>query len=570
VQDLEESLLLEPERSDLMQQCARAQSDFAEHKRLQDLQADGAAAAAGAPSAKEQLAACKDMEASVRAFASVDIASSNTADKENSGSFPAGIGRLPQRHDSSKTARKLNSAAAALCAKMKGSSDMRMYFRACGGLTAAANQLHKAVSCASASAAIAPCAELLTEACQLDSNARAISGCSMPKGDAYAGTSGGAARLQSICCTCSTSAEVAVLLQTLSTEAGARVNVAKALCSAHRPGESTGVLVQLLHSAVGMPDLHRAVVLSLLGNCATVPAFQKAFAKNNAQTSCTLAVLSLLQQESNPAALERVALLIGNLAANASLRKALPEAGGFGTELVARAAQMQQSGARGAPAALQACLSCLYTLALEGPIRQQLAADEWYLLLSHLLPATCAIESAVALSAVNIVSRFASAEESYAGMAQHGLLPRLLSVAVESRHTLLQSESQGDAIKVISAVVRAWAAWGGAGHTELLRQNAALQLLVWACSASAISDNCAGNAALCLSYVADAKCESPAACGPGTAMPLTKWSLSLSGAPDNLDGVLVSHPHACKFVHLCKIRARRLDDVCAAAGALQS
>ena len=64
----------------------------------------------------------------------------------------------------------------------------------------------------------------------------------------------------------------------------------------------------------------------------------------------------------------------------------------------------------------------------------------------------------------------------------------------------------GAAVRVIDAVVRALATWGKDGHVEELRGVAVLQLLVWCCSTSAVADNCAGNAALCVAYVADERC----------------------------------------------------------------
>ena len=73
-----------------------------------------------------------------------------------------------------------------------------------------------------------------------------------------------------------------------------------------------------------------------------------------AETSdCAPALVGMLQSEANPATLERVAMLIGNIAASASLRRALAGIGMVGGVLGGRARQeMQQSDAHGSGAAL--------------------------------------------------------------------------------------------------------------------------------------------------------------------------------------------------------------------------
>jgi hypothetical protein len=515
MQDMEEALLLDPENSDVIRQFQRAKTDFAEHKQLQALLPGKSSTTS---CYQEHLEICKDIEARVRTLARLDMARVSTGgDKDIEPIDPAGLGALPQRASTSVDLRiaKVVKAVEALQLKVGGSDGMRVYFRACGGLAVTAVQLHAATRNPLCTAAVAPCAVLLNEACQLDSNVRVVAGCGLGNGasnssaaSAFAISLAPAELLQTLCCTCTQFIDVAVVLHTITTEEDARTMVADVLRSAKHPGSTQTTLACILHGAAALPATHRAVMFSLLSNCATVPSFQRALVGIAEAENCASVFCCMLQHEENPGILGRAASLVANVAASVTLRRQLAELGGVGTTLLARATEMQRSNAAGSSAALQACLSCLYNLALEGPIKAELVADAWFSLLADLLPAHGCKQTEAGICALGLVARGAQTAGAYEGMARCNLIDRVLVAALEAFKAIStgSEDSKGSAARIVDAAVRSMAVWGSAGHTEALRQDHLLHLLVWASSSMQMGDACAGNAALCLGYVADERC----------------------------------------------------------------
>ena len=130
LQDLEEALMIDPARADVKQQCVRAKADLAEHKRLHEMNGNGAEPAT--QTAKAQLDACKALEATVRALAAVSLSdTSQTAQSagegdgaENQIDGPAGLSALPARSlPIAGTCAKLTSLATKLQARIRGNDD---------------------------------------------------------------------------------------------------------------------------------------------------------------------------------------------------------------------------------------------------------------------------------------------------------------------------------------------------------------------------------------------------------------------------------------------------------------
>ena len=508
MQDLEEALLLDPEGSDVMQQCTRAKRDLSEHKRMRELQ-DGQQGDTPQQCA-DKVKACQDMERHVRDFASCQLAnnaaSPDTKGKENSSKNPAGLGFLPQRQP--KTKRSTASLANALRQQVQESNDMRMYFRACGGLSAAVQQLHCSLRANGTAESVSACAKLLSEACQLESNTRALAGCSAATAsNGAAGPSTAAVprdRLSVWCAASLQHVELAVLLQVLSTEAEARKALADALRHPSSAKLQTLPLQDLVTGLPALADVHFAVQASFLANCSTEPGIQNAHAVTDANT-CAAALVQSLQQAKSAATLERVALLIGNMASNITMRRALASSDSVSALLVERCLEMRQVGNADAASALQACLMCLYNMSLDDAVKSQLVSQPWADVLARLLPPDGRMKNG-SVTALSVVARSASARGAYQMLEAASLVPRVLAAAQHAYAHLPEDGGNATAVKVLDATVRAWAAWGSAGFTEALRSEAALQLLVWACSAGSMSDTSAGNAALCISFIADQRC----------------------------------------------------------------
>lgn len=498
-----------------MRQHARAQQELAEQERLQKLNAGPMGATGGA--AHEQLRVCKDIEACSRTLAEARLPA--PASSTDSAAAPAGMQPLRARRTKQRDepAAAVVAAAEAIRTHMVASDDMRAYVRACGGLTATMQQLQAAMRQSEPDEGVLmACCELLTEACQIDTNARHVAGCAAGKA---APTGGSApALLPSLCALAHRHRCVAALLHTLAVEADARGAVASAWASNGAALRATVTSLPALHGA------HRATLLALLANCASAKALQAALAEAFSAPGGETALLQLLQSDVDAASLQRVASLMTNAAASVAVRKQLAASQQASPTLVARAQQMLVLGTAAAADAALSCLQCLHNLALEGSVREQLADAEWLAVLQKLLPApdAAAEPSESALVALATAARAASCPATYAALQQGGVVQRMLAMAAHAREALQAAGGPGQQhLRVLDAVVRALAAWGGQGHMEELRSAALLDTLVWACSAACIADSCAGNAALCVGYVADERCAAHvltmrALCQPGS------------------------------------------------------
>ena len=487
----------------MVRQHARAKQELAEHEQLQKLSAEPDPDAGTA--AKEQLHACKEIESHSRTLAGTRL--SSAAASNGGPNSPAGV--RPLRAQRSKAHDGPNAAvlasAQSLCAQIKGSDQLRAYFRACGGLAAATKQLQTA-ACQSESyeSVLAACCQLLTEACSIDTNARHVAGCATGKSAPAAASA--SALLPALCALAHKHSCVAELLHAIALETDARAAVAGAWAGG--ADGSTG----LAAAVSALPTLtapHRAQLMALLTNCASVRPFQAALAAALSAPGSEAALLQLLQSDSHPASLQRTAALMTNAAASVAVRKQLAASPATAATLVARALQMLELDTAAAAGAALACLECLHNLTLEINVRAQLVCAEWHAVLSKLLPAPGApaeLDKAAQV-ALATAARSASCPDAYAALQQAGIVQRIIAVAICTCEALQAAElASQEHIRVLDAAVRALASWGGQGHIENLRATALLRILVWACSAPCIADSCAGNAALCVGFVADERC----------------------------------------------------------------
>lgn len=546
VQDMESALLLDPEEASVIRQFQRAKADLLEHKRLRALHSSEQPEDAGATT-RGQLVACKRMEKCVRSLATVSMAhQSSSPSSAVSSSNPVGLGTvLPQRPALPAKGTPLLDELLAL---VRESDDARLYFRACGGLAATAAQLHASMDKATENGtSVSPLAALLNEACQLDSNLRTVAGCNITPAAspgnaptaAASPTVPASALLASLCASSTSSIDVAALLHTISTEKDARSQLASAFGPGQAPTTGSSVLTSMLRDTKAIPGPHRALVLAVLSNCATVPVFQQTLIQVAEVENCATLFAAMLDAEQEPATLGHAASLLANVATSITLRKQLAASDTIVSLLVARASAMQTSGKPGSTAALQACLSCLYNLALEPSVKQELLSDAWLDLLGLLLPEGVTSFSEAAVCALGIVARSASAEGMYDNMVSKRLVARVALLG-ERAHTECSSGKSADsagAARILESAVRALAVWGGQGYSDELREDAMLRLLVWVCSSGDVVDTCAGNAALCISYVADDRCATGCSRWPAVQTQscfVEPWQL---------------HPHASASIH---------------------
>lgn len=501
VQDLERALLTDPESSEVLRQHNRVQQDLAEERRLQALKPEPGSSADAPADIKAQLEACRVIEGLTRILVDTTLPCIS-AGKENQASVPAGLGPLPNRGTNGKlhSEAAITKAATEAKSKIAGSDDLRAYLRSCGGLTAAMSQVQAASQAPEERAAIlTSCTELLNEACQIDTNARHVAGCTPERNTPSAGKSP-TAFLAALCSLCSKHFSVTVLLHTLSTEAEARAAVAAAFT------RSSGfALAEAVRSLPGLEITHRAILLSLLSNCAAVRAFQTALSAAMHSEQCESVLVDMLKAETNPAALERVAALVTNAASSAAIRRALGMQGSVGTLLVARTSEMLSQGQ---PDAALACLQCIYNLALESGVQTELVCKEWLAVLEWVMGDESISQlNDMGVCALFITARAASHNGMYSLLQAGGVVGRIAALALDAKlnieQQLAKEAGSHKALKVLDASVRALTAWACMGQTEALLPKAMLQLLIWTCSAAPVGDSCAGNAALCLSHLAD-------------------------------------------------------------------
>jgi hypothetical protein len=507
IQDLERALLTSPESSEVIRQHNRVQQELAEERRMQELSKVPSSSVNAHTDAKAKLEACRDIEGLSRTLANV-VLPCTAAEKENQACKPTGIGPLPGRstggkHSPGAAIAAFTKAAKEAKTKIAVADDMKAYFRSCGGLASAMNQLLAAAQASEEhSTVLTSCSELINEACQIDTNARYVAGCAVCKTASTVKST--AALLAALCSLCSKHYEVAVLLHTLSTETEARLEIAAAFT-----GCSGVAVVEALRSLPSITATHRAILLSLLSACATAKSFQAVLSVAMRSEHCETILLDVLKTETNPMALEQVAALVTNAALSAAIRRSLGSQGVVGKLLVARTSEMLSQ--KQFEAALS-CLKCMFNLVLEDQVRTELVCQQWLAVLKQVIGDEDSISelNEMGLCALSVTARAASATGMHDLLQAGGVVPRIAMLAVNAR-ALLEQQPAGQgtshkALKVLDASVRALTTWACSGHTEELRSKAMLQLLIWTCSEPSIRDGCAGNAALCLSYLADERC----------------------------------------------------------------
>lgn len=518
MQALESALLLAPDDLDVVQQVERAQRACNERHKIQTLQAN-----------KSDMPALLEVEAAACELAAVKVGSTNLLPQ-----YPRSAAGLPRMQPVGKSGG-VPSRVMEVCAKLQamlkaGDDDLLVYFRSCGGLSAAAECLYNAQqlqpglsneqAASICNQIISSCAEVLNAACEADTNGHVLCGC------AY-----GSVGVQSIsekltcddflascCAACGPCESICVLLHTLSTNSDSRARIARAFFVSKDAASGDRLFTGLLKALPHLSGVHQVIATSLLANCVAEKGCAKNVADSFQDESALRSLSQLVCSSSNPLLLRHAATLLGNAATQPHIRKLLaldPVSGSLTKHICFFTKSDGQS-----MEAMVACMTCLYNLALEknSPmLKDALTSQQWQECLVLLLEQqnTAVIQLVVAIAAraatsysdsVPLIAEFSSSAVSVAREA--AIEAKLLQQPpkVEDKQETAREWSEPIALKVIDATMRLLAACGSAGHTQAMQDNEAVRLILWACSSPTVMDGCAGNAALCLGFLVDTRC----------------------------------------------------------------
>lgn len=524
---MEAALLLAPDNFEIIQAAQRVQRACNEQKVVKGLTAS-----------KQTMKELYNIESLSCALAAVniDVQVCNSSGESITGvtSLSSKKPSLPLRDTESVCIQRICYDLILLLGE---NEDWRVYFRSCGGLKSAACQLarclirwHKtcpggtcnAVSSSVCEPMITGCAGLLNLACQVDTNGHVLSGCVLGE------PTGQKQRLSaellcekflSHCCMASGSFEgLAILLHTLTTDEQSRQRVATAFLSKMDEVSGHSAVDDVFDKLQKLKPTHQSILVSLLSNCMTVYKFAASVSDGVGAGRHSKTVQLLLQQQTNPAMCELAANLLANSATLPKTRSALACDTVLQT-LVCHCYTLSESAASQVETkALKACLTCLYNLGLERDSRsisEVLNSDLWFHLVVKLFQHD---DTAVAQLAACIEARHIAAVHANISRLSQLLSTPLINLAFEAGiateimpkpelcqpHWRLWQDRQ--ALKVIEAVMRILAGLGASGHVHVLKTSDAVALLTWACCTKAVMDGCAGNAALCVGYIADDKC----------------------------------------------------------------
>lgn len=513
-------MLLAPDDPDVIQQVQRAQRAYNEHHKTQTLQAN-----------KSDMPALLEVEAAACELAAIQVNEASLLPQS-----PRSATGLPCMQPVGK-AGGMPARVTQACTRLQsmltgGDDDLLVYFRSCGGLSAAAECLYSAqqlqLDLSNAQAAssrlqiISSCADVLNTACEADTNGHVLCGCTYGstgvqfiseklKCDDF---------LASCCAACGTCDGMCVLLHTLSTDSDSRARIARAFFVSAGSEASDRPFTALLKALPGLLGAHQVIATSLLANCVA----EKACAKDVADTLQDESSLQLLSQLvctcSNPLLVKHAATLLGNAATQPHIRKLLAH-DPVSDYLTRHICSLANSDGHSMDA-MVACMTCLYNLALEKnspQLQDALTSQQWRECLGVLLRQknTSVIQLAVAIAARTATS-YSDCVPAIVEFSQSAVL--VAGTAATETHLLQQpstaQEQCGDvpvwsepvALKVVDATMRLLAACGAVGHTEAMQGDDALRLLLWACRTPSVMDGCAGNAALCVGFLVDARCVS--------------------------------------------------------------
>lgn len=524
---MEAALLLAPDDFDIIQGAQRAQRAYNEQKIVKDL--------AASKSAMKEL---QTIESLTCAVAAIDIGSISSC------KAAVGVAALPtsaaQQHASEAHTSLVTSLCEDLRILLRGTDERRVYFRSCGGLQAVACLLSQCLglwqacgSCGTDSGApeaclslclrkiIIGCTQLLNEACQVDTNGHALSGCVIgePAGQKQMVSEDlmCEAFLSKCCSAVSSFDALAVLLHTLTTDELSRQKVAAAFLLGD-PALAHAAIDNAFDQLLTLKPVHQSVTVSLMSNCMTINVFAEKVSAALGAGKHVATFQALLRQESNALTCELAANLLANAAASPKIRGTLACEPVF-QALAGHCSRLSESGASNAETqALKSCLSCLCNLGLvraASELSDCLNSDLWMKTVTGLLTHD---DTAVTQLAACVEARHAAAANADLAKLEDRLAQLLIGLAIEAGQatSIMPCKNQHQAglrawqrplaLKCIDAVIRILACLGAAGQTDALKTPAAMDLLAWACCATEIPDGCAGNAAICIGFVADDKC----------------------------------------------------------------
>lgn len=524
---MEAALLLAPDDFDLIQGAQRAQRAYNEQKIVRNLTASKAA-----------MKELKVIESLTCAVTAIDI------DSIGSCKGIMGTAALPtsttKRHTSEAHTERVTKLCGDLKTLLHGNDEWRLYFRSCGGLQSVACLLSQCLglwhirgSCGTECGGpestlslrlrkiILGCTQLLNEACQVDTNGHALSGCVIgePAGQKQMVSKGlmCEAFLFKCCVAVASFDAIAVLLHTLTTDELSRRHVAAAFLLAD-PALAKAAIDIAFDELLTLEPVHQSVTMSLISNCMTIDVFAETVSAALSEGKHVATFQALLRQERNALTCELAANLLANAAASPKIRDILACEPVL-QALVGHCSRLSVPGSSDAETqALKSCLSCLCNLGLvkvNSQLSDCLNSDLWMRTVPGLLSHD---DTAVTQLAACVESRHVAAANADLGEVEDRLAQRLIAVAIEAgqatsimpcknQHQACLRAWQGPvALKCVDAVIRVLACLGAAGHSDALKTRVAVELLAWACCAEKIADGCAGNAALCIGFIADDKC----------------------------------------------------------------
>jgi hypothetical protein len=522
---METALLLAPDDADVVQQTERLQRQYNELRQIEQLAAS-----------KNDMPALLAIESASCELAAVRLdtpgalcAPSNTAQ---------GIADLPKQVKRQQDELSVSARVKKLCTQLgcalAGGDDLKMYFRSCGGLGAAAKclfstcklrgQLTSKAHLVSCWEIIDSCAKVLNEACALNTNGHVLCGC----------VHGSAPVPQSIaehvlchdllaeCCNVLTQSEsVAVLLHSLSTDPESRVCVARSVCAQPLSANATQIpFPDLLRALPVLRGAHQVLSMSLLANCVAQRSCAVDAAMQLREASQVQPVCELLCNTSNRFFWQHAASLIGNLAMHAHVRSMLA------TETMGRMlvdGLKLYAGDIASSDALLAGMTCLYNLALEKQstgFQGMLASPSWHSVL--MMDLLLHEDTSVAQLAISIAARVITTQSAAAAIddtlaravlrtaTEAGQVTSLFGELVPEEHCVCSSRQwdEATALKTVDAAIRYLAGCGAAGRTAVLSEDHAIAVFLWACTNPKVMDGCAGNAAMCIGYLVESRCVS--------------------------------------------------------------
>lgn len=523
---MEAAVLLAPDDFDIIQGAQRAQQAYNEQKIVKHLTASKAC--------------MKDLQTIESLACALTAIGSSIVDRPCKSAV--GVAALRTAtvipHATDAQASHVKRLCDDLVALLRKHDDWRVYFRSCGGLQSVAcllsqrlcmwkgrdsNESDSAFSKdgSACNKMITACANLLNEACQIDTNGRALSGCDMGKTEEQQQSISAdltCEMLLSQCCIAAGTFEaISMLLHTLTTDELSRQKVARAMLleDAASPHDAVDCTFRQL---VSLEPVHRALTVALLSNCLTVDVFATRVSEALRAGQYPVLFHKLLQQQTNSCECKLVADFLANAATSPTIRSTLACKKVLQL-LVGHCSRLSVPGSSCSETqALVACLTCLYNIGLsrEAPaVSDCLNADSWIHTATHLMKHD---DTIVTQLAACIEARHVALLHADSSKIEVYLARRMIATAVEAGLAIgimpdmhqtggsLRDWQGPVALKLIDAVIRMLAGLGSAGHVHVLKSLAAVELLAWAICTDAVMDVCAGNAALCIGFIADDEC----------------------------------------------------------------